>query len=64
MQGWLTGVFPKQAGADDDGSADRAAGGGKDTSQTCPTCGKSSAFAGPPEHRFCMSCALRREMFG
>jgi rubredoxin len=30
---------------------------------TCPDCGKTSVFAGPPEHRYCMHCALRQELF-
>lgn len=32
--------------------------------ETCPDCGKTSVFAGPPEHRYCMHCALRQELFG
>jgi rubredoxin len=31
--------------------------------ETCPDCGKTSVFAGPPEHRYCMHCALRQELF-
>ncbi|HYM50287.1 MAG TPA: hypothetical protein VET65_06900 [Candidatus Limnocylindrales bacterium] len=31
--------------------------------ETCPTCGKTSVFAGPPGHRYCMHCALRQELF-
>ena len=64
MQRWLTRVFQKQAGAESVTSTDPAVGAGRDAGQTCPNCGKTSVFAGPPEHRFCMSCALRREMFG
>ena len=31
--------------------------------ETCPTCGKSGVFAGPPGQRFCTYCALRDELF-
>jgi hypothetical protein len=31
--------------------------------ETCPTCGRTSVFAGPPGHRYCMHCALRQELF-
>jgi ribosomal protein S27AE len=31
--------------------------------EVCPTCGKTSVFAGPPGHRYCMHCALRQELF-
>ena len=31
--------------------------------EVCPTCGKTSVFAGPPGHRYCMHCALREELF-
>lgn len=31
--------------------------------ETCPDCGRTSVFAGPPGHRYCMHCALRNELF-
>jgi hypothetical protein len=31
--------------------------------ETCPDCGRTSVFAGPPGHRYCMHCALRQELF-
>ena len=31
--------------------------------ETCPTCGKTGVFAGPPGQRFCTYCALRDELF-
>ena len=31
--------------------------------ETCPTCGRTSVFAGPPGQRFCTYCALRGELF-
>ncbi|TMC29732.1 MAG: hypothetical protein E6J32_06705 [Chloroflexi bacterium] len=31
--------------------------------ETCPTCGRTSVFAGPPGQRFCTYCALRDELF-
>jgi hypothetical protein len=31
--------------------------------ETCPTCGKTGVFAGPPGQRFCTYCALRNELF-
>ncbi len=31
--------------------------------ETCPDCGRTSVFAGPPGDRYCMHCALRRELF-
>ncbi len=31
--------------------------------ETCPTCGKTGVFAGPPGQRFCSYCALRDELF-
>jgi hypothetical protein len=31
--------------------------------ETCPECGRTSVFAGPPGHRYCMHCALRQELF-
>jgi hypothetical protein len=31
--------------------------------ETCPTCGRTSVFAGPPGRRFCTYCALRDELF-
>jgi hypothetical protein len=34
-----------------------------DTKETCPTCGRTSVFAGPPGQRFCTYCALRDELF-
>jgi hypothetical protein len=34
-----------------------------DTKETCPTCGKTGVFAGPPGQRFCTYCALRDELF-
>lgn len=34
-----------------------------DVRETCPNCGRTSAFAGPPGQRFCMHCALREELF-
>jgi hypothetical protein len=34
-----------------------------DVKETCPTCGKTGAFAGPPGQRFCTYCALRDELF-
>ncbi len=39
-----------------------AAGEG-DAKETCPTCGKTGVFAGPPGQRFCSYCALRDELF-
>jgi hypothetical protein len=40
-----------------------AATGVPDVRETCPNCGRTSAFAGPPGQRFCMHCALREELF-
>jgi hypothetical protein len=34
-----------------------------ETKETCPTCGRTSVFAGPPGQRFCTYCALRDELF-
>jgi len=34
-----------------------------DTKETCPNCGRTSVFAGPPGQRFCTYCALRDELF-
>jgi hypothetical protein len=34
-----------------------------DPKETCPTCGKTGVFAGPPGQRFCTYCALRDELF-
>ena len=34
-----------------------------DAKETCPTCGRTSVFAGPPGQRFCTYCALRDELF-
>jgi hypothetical protein len=34
-----------------------------ETKEVCPTCGRTSVFAGPPGHRYCMHCALRQELF-
>ncbi len=34
-----------------------------DAKETCPECGRTSVFAGPPGHRYCMHCALRQELF-
>ena len=34
-----------------------------DAKETCPTCGKTGVFAGPPGQRFCSYCALRDELF-
>lgn len=34
-----------------------------DSKETCPTCGKTGVFAGPPGQRFCTYCALRDELF-
>jgi len=34
-----------------------------DAKGTCPTCGRTSVFAGPPGQRFCTYCALRDELF-
>jgi hypothetical protein len=31
--------------------------------EICPTCGRTSVFAGPPGQRFCTYCALRDELF-
>ena len=31
--------------------------------ETCPTCGKTGVFAGPPGQRFRTYCALRDELF-
>jgi len=31
--------------------------------ETCPNCGRTSVFAGPPGQRFCTYCALRDELF-
>lgn len=31
--------------------------------EICPTCGRTSVFAGPPGQRFCTYCALRGELF-
>lgn len=37
--------------------------GGEEGKETCPTCGRTSVFAGPPGQRFCTYCALRDELF-
>jgi hypothetical protein len=34
-----------------------------DGKETCPNCGRTSVFAGPPGQRFCTYCALRDELF-
>jgi len=34
-----------------------------DAKEICPTCGRTSVFAGPPGQRFCTYCALRDELF-
>jgi len=34
-----------------------------DVKETCPNCGRTSVFAGPPGQRFCTYCALRDELF-
>jgi len=34
-----------------------------DAKETCPNCGRTSVFAGPPGQRFCTYCALRDELF-
>ena len=31
--------------------------------ETCPDCGRTGMFAGPPGHLYCMHCALRQELF-
>jgi hypothetical protein len=40
-----------------------ATDGDADARETCPTCGKTGVFAGPPGQRFCTYCALRDELF-
>jgi hypothetical protein len=40
-----------------------AAAADLDAKETCPTCGRTSVFAGPPGQRFCTYCALRDELF-
>jgi hypothetical protein len=63
-----------QAEADQSGIADpaveeplrleiSAAATDADAKETCPTCGKTGVFAGPPGQRFCTYCALRDELF-
>jgi hypothetical protein len=42
--------------------ADLAAGA-EPEKEMCPTCGRTSVFAGPPGQRFCTYCALRDELF-
>ena len=37
--------------------------GDAEAKETCPTCGRTSVFAGPPGQRFCTYCALRDELF-
>jgi hypothetical protein len=37
--------------------------GDADAKETCPNCGRTSVFAGPPGQRFCTYCALRDELF-
>jgi hypothetical protein len=37
--------------------------GTEEGKETCPTCGRTSVFAGPPGQRFCTYCALRDELF-
>jgi hypothetical protein len=37
--------------------------GADEGKETCPTCGRTSVFAGPPGQRFCTYCALRDELF-
>jgi hypothetical protein len=39
------------------------AGADPEAKETCPTCGRTSVFAGPPGQRFCTYCALRDELF-
>ena len=39
------------------------AGADAEGKETCPTCGRTSVFAGPPGQRFCTYCALRDELF-
>ena len=41
-----------------------AVAGFPETGETCPNCGRTGAFAGPPDHRYCMHCTLRQELFG
>ena len=45
------------------GDGDVAAGPDLEAKETCPTCGRTSVFAGPPGQRFCTYCALRGELF-
>ena len=40
-----------------------AAGVAEPEKETCPNCGRTSVFAGPPGQRFCNYCALRDELF-
>ena len=45
------------------GEADAGAGADLEAKETCPNCGRTSVFAGPPGQRFCTYCALRDELF-
>jgi hypothetical protein len=45
------------------GEGDLSAGTDLEGKETCPTCGRTSVFAGPPGQRFCTYCALRGELF-
>jgi hypothetical protein len=56
----LAVVEPVEAPAVVELPAASADGEGK---ETCPTCGRTSVFAGPPGQRFCTYCALRDELF-
>jgi hypothetical protein len=43
--------------------APAASQGDAEAKETCPTCSRTSVFAGPPGQRFCTYCALRDELF-
>lgn len=45
------------------GESDASPGADLEARETCPTCGRTSVFAGPPGQRFCTYCALRGELF-
>lgn len=52
-----------EPGLDQPAVVDVPDGAVEDGKETCPTCGRTSVFAGPPGQRFCTYCALRDELF-
>jgi hypothetical protein len=59
----LPGPDPVLPPASDDAVAVAVVPSPVEPRETCPDCGRTSVFAGPPGHRYCMHCALRQELF-